>query len=93
MFDLNFLLFLFFNRLILNDYFGEFDFNEIFTNILMENEHTSRVQKREMKTFETSNKAKKIMMQRGTLELSNTKKDDKKSKNKDDGAGEIGNTW
>jgi len=76
------------NRLILNDFYGEFDFNETFTNILMENEHSSRVQKREMKPFETSNKAKKIMMQRGTLELSNTsKKDDKKSKSKDDGAG------
>ena len=53
----------------------------------MENEKTSRVQKREMKTFEGSNKAKKIMMQRGTLELSNSKKDDKKSKSKEDGAG------
>ena len=55
----------------------------------MENEKTSRVQKREMKTFEGSNKAKKIMMQRGTLELSNAKKDDKKSKSKEDGAGKT----
>ena len=35
-----------------------------------------------MKSFEDSNKAKKIMKQRGQLELS-TKKDEKKAKNND----------
>ena len=75
------------NRLVLNDYFNAFDFNETFTNTLMNSEQNSRVQKREMKTFGDSNKAKKIMNQRGTLELANAKKEDKKSKGKDDGAG------
>ena len=67
------------NKLERHNYFGEFDFSESFTNILMENEVESRNKKREMKSFGNSNKAKKIMMQCGTLEL-NTKKDDKKGK-------------
>lgn len=72
----------------MHKYFGKFDFTEIFQNILMENEVQSKTQKREMKSFETSNKAKKIMLQRGTLELTTIKKDEKKAK-KDDGAGKM----
>jgi hypothetical protein len=53
----------------------------------MANEQDSRVKKREMKSFGDSNKAKKIMMTRGTLELTTTKKDEKKSKKVEDGAG------
>ncbi|XP_057302154.1 signal recognition particle receptor subunit alpha-like [Hydractinia symbiolongicarpus] len=69
------------NKLDANDLFTPFDFDEVFVKILMDNETTSRNSKREMKSFEDSNRAKKIMKQRGTLELN--KKDEKKIK-KDD---------
>ena len=48
----------------------------------MDNEESSKNKKREMKSFEDSKKAQKIMKQRGQLELS-TKKDERKLKNID----------
>ena len=65
-----------------HDLFSSFDFDDVFIKILMDNEESSKNKKREMKSFEDSNKAKKIMKQRGQLELS-TKKDEKKAKNND----------
>uniref|UniRef100_T2MHS4 Signal recognition particle receptor subunit alpha n=1 Tax=Hydra vulgaris TaxID=6087 RepID=T2MHS4_HYDVU len=68
---------------IIRSLFSSFNFQEIFVNILAENEQSSKMAKREMKSFADSNCAKKIMKQRGTLELSNTKKDEKKIKSDD----------
>lgn len=62
--------------------FSSFDFDEVFIKILMDNEESSKNKKREMKSFEDSKKAQKIMKQRGQLELS-TKKDERKLKNID----------
>lgn len=75
------------NKLDANDLFTPFDFDEVFVKTLMDNETTSRNAKREMKSFEDSNRAKKIMKQRGILELN--KKDEKKIK-KDDAKGMYG---
>lgn len=62
--------------------FSSFDFEDVFNKILMDNEESSKNKKREMKSFEDSKKAQKIMKQRGQLELS-TKKDERKLKNID----------
>ena len=62
--------------------FSSFDFEDVFNKILMDNEVSSKNKKREMKSFEDSKKAQKIMKQRGQLELS-TKKDERKLKNID----------
>ena len=65
-----------------HDLFSSFDFDDVFIKILMDNEESSKNKKLEMKSFEDSNKAKKIIKQRGQLGLS-TKKDERKSKNND----------
>lgn len=65
-----------------HDLFSSFDFDEVFIKILMDNEESSKNKKREMKSFEDSKKAQKLMKQRGQLELS-TKKDERKLKNID----------
>jgi len=64
------------------DMFSKFNFDEVFIKILMENETASRTKKSEMKSFEDSNRARKIIKQRGTLEVAN-KKDEKKPKKED----------
>ena len=62
--------------------FSSFDFDDVFIKILMDNEESSKNIKREMKSFKDSDKAKKLMKQRGQLELS-TKKDERKLNNID----------
>lgn len=61
------------NKLLGDDFFSEYEFNERFIEVLMENETSSRNKKREMKSFEDSNKAKKIISKGGILDLKKSK--------------------
>jgi len=57
------------NKLLGDDFFSKFDFDERFTDILLENEVQSKNKKREMKTFGESKAAAKIISKGGTLDL------------------------
>jgi len=67
------------NKLLGDDFFSEYEFKEKFVEILMENETLSRNKKREMKSFENSTKAKKIISKGGVLDLKKSKEDSPKS--------------